>query len=211
MATPLATVDDAVARIGRPLDDTETARLEALLSDASARIRSYLGAGALEYPIVGPVVQSCKVRPGGIVRMSVAPVVEIVQVRDYFANKLLPFTRYGSAGAIVGIAYGAVINLPELNESLMPYLPPSVEVTYTAGYDPVPDIVKTVCCQAAIRAMQAYAPIQPNAAGAGASSFPPPGGVWLMSDEKASLDQALPRIPVGPISMYGPTAPEPLR
>lgn len=211
MATPLATVDDATVRIGRQLDDTETARLEALLSDASARIRSYLGAAALDYPARGEVVESCKVRPGGLIRLGLVPVVSIDSVYDYAVDTPLPFTRYGTAGAVVGVAHGAVINLPETDEEVMPYVPASVKVTYTAGYDPVPDIVVAVCCQAAIRAMQQYQPIQPNAAGGAAFSAPPPGGVWLMSDEKTALDQAVPRPPVGPISMYGPTAPEPLR
>lgn len=58
-----------------------------------------------------------------------------------------------------------------------------------------------ICCQVAIRAMQQYAPIELNASGAGAANYPPPGGVWLMGDERPALDQAVPRIPLGPISM----------
>lgn len=215
MSQPLASVDDAVARIGRPLDDVETNRLAALLVDASGRIRTYLGAAALDYPMLGSVSQTAKVRRGGLVRLGFDPVVEISAVTDPYGNGL-PYMRWGTGGVIVGFSGGAAINWPgEMDDywdsGVMPWwMPASVTVDYTAGYDPLPDVVVAVTCQAAIRAMQQYAPIMPNASGGAAASFPPPGGVWLMADEKAALDQAVPRIPLGPISLYGPTAPEPV-
>lgn len=214
MSQPLATVEDAAVRIGRALDDTETARLAALLTDASARIRTYMGAAALDYPILGPVTQTAKVRRGGLVRLGLEPVTGVSAVRDPWGNGL-PYMRWHTAGLIVGLPGTAVINWPgDIDEydsaGWMPWwLPSQVEVDYTAGYNPLPEVVTAVCCQAAIRALQQYAPIMPNASGAGVANYPPPGGVWLMSDEKAALDQAVPRVPLGPISLYGATAPEP--
>lgn len=43
MATPLITVADVEARIGRPLSEAESARIDALIADASAEIRGYTG------------------------------------------------------------------------------------------------------------------------------------------------------------------------
>ncbi len=43
MATPLVTSQDIEARLGRPLSEHESARVEALIADASAEVRAYTG------------------------------------------------------------------------------------------------------------------------------------------------------------------------
>lgn len=43
MAEPLITSQDVASRLGRPLTESELARVEALIADASAEIRAYTG------------------------------------------------------------------------------------------------------------------------------------------------------------------------
>jgi hypothetical protein len=206
----LATLDDAEIVVGRTLTPEEEVRLTRLLDFASDRVRAYVGG-----PISrGEVTETCKVRPGGMIRLGQTPVVDVTSVVQSRTSTAVVWAWFGPNQLLLGLQ-GGVINYPEdvddwSSGGLFPwYLPAYVDVTYTAGYDPVPPIVAAVTAQVAVRALTNTFGMQPNAVTPGATV--PVGGVWIMNDEKAALDQACPRVPVGPIDLYGPMTPRPLQ
>lgn len=116
MATPLVTSQDIAARLGRPLSDTEAARVDALIADASAEVRAYTGQliTAGESTVTLPVV-------GGRANLPQRPVADVTAING---EPVEP----DFVGATLRGLYGC-----------------EVTVTYSHGYSEVPgDIVSVV-------------------------------------------------------------------
>lgn len=125
MATPLVTSQDIAARLGRPLSEAETARVDALIADASAEVRAYTGqlitAGTSTVTL--PVV-------GGRVNLPQRPVVGVLAINGE------PVDEPDLVGATLRGLYGC-----------------EVTVSYEHGYAEVPDDIVSVVAAMVLRGL----------------------------------------------------------
>lgn len=187
----LATVDDLNARFAL---DVDTGRAATLLDDASAAIRAYTG----QQFTAATSTHRFKVRHvtlenGGygshMARLRQRPVTAVTAAKSV-SGLDIPFvwdgeervylwtTLYGPSG---GWEYG----LPRVLHN-------RVDITYTHGYDQVPDVVVAVCCSMAARALSVPADqglIQETIGDYSYRRSQPVGGaVGMLPDERAALD-----------------------
>lgn len=142
----LATEVDVASRLGRALDGDEIARVQALLLDASAAVRSYVG----QTFEAGEGTDRLRVR-GNRVRLTRRPVTAVDSVEDMVGNELEFIWYAGDTVELVtrtGVAF-AFETVPR--STPLRY----VDVTYTAGYAAVPDDIVGVVSQMAARALGA--------------------------------------------------------
>jgi len=182
----LATVSDVEARLGRALTADEQDRLEAILDDVSAVIRSYTG----QQFDRAETTDRLKVR-GGKVTLPQLPVVAVDTVVNMDGNAV---AHRWYAGATVEL----LLSVPD-EWAWEPYriTPSWVDVTYTHGYDEVPADIVAVVCQVALRAFGTDA----TAAGVVQESIDDysyrvgtiaaSGPAGLMADERAVLNRYL--------------------
>ena len=117
MATPLVTSQDIADRLGRPLSEAETARVDALIADASAEVRAYTG----QLITAGTSTVTLPVTSGRV-NLPQRPVVDVLAINGE------PVDDPDLAGPVLRGVYGC-----------------EVTVTYQHGYDEVPgDIVSVV-------------------------------------------------------------------
>lgn len=181
---PLATSLDIENHLGRLLTDDELARIDAVLADASAAVRSYTGQDFT----ASTTTERLRVRRGSIV-LPQRPTSAVAAVEDLNANGL-PYQWDGLDRLLLTIS-----NLDSF--SFVPWSRPIavVDVTYTHGYDPIPDDIVGVVCSIVTRALGR----RPEDAGiqqesiAGYSytvgSAAAQGGFGMLPDEKAVLDR----------------------
>ena len=177
----LATVADLEARLGRSLDATETARAEALLAGASARVRSYTGQEFEQSTSTDRV----RVRDGRV-RLPQRPVTAVTAIADTDGNDV-DFTWY--AGELVDVGWSSRIDRIGYRYSTR-----WLDVTYTHGYATIPDDVVEVVCQMVLRAFG----VDPEASGLSQESIgsysysvgavAASGSVGLLGDERGALD-----------------------
>jgi len=195
MAEPLATSDDVVERLGRALTTVEDARIDAVLRDVSAAVRSYTHQTFTE----DTTTDLLPIR-NGAVRLMQKPVTAVIAVEDGLGNAL-PYTWLDGDDRITLSSSGY------LNEFEINVLPNSrvakAAVTSTHGYDTTPDDVLGLVCHLAMRALGTpstdagktsetitnYSYTIGSAAGSG------PFG--LLAEEKRLLDSY--RVAAGPI------------
>lgn len=177
----LATVDDLEARTGLTLTQ---ARAEALLDDASARVRSYTG----QQFTSDTTTDRLRVR-NGRVRLPQRPVTAVTSVLDLNAVAV----TYTRVNDIVVLDAGVPDTWAwEPRTTGLLY----VDVTYEHGYedDEIPDIIVAVVCQIAGRAYgspSSDSGVQSESLGSysyalGAAAGAGPLG--LLADERAALD-----------------------
>lgn len=151
----LASQADVEARLGRDLIPAEEARVEALLADASALVRSYTGQSFTlveDDEVVLPAI-------GGAITLPQRPVIEVTRVVAIGGSEALPdFTLvdwlYDEVDTI-RIGEGAcIINLPQAWWDDEGY-PGTYRVTYSHGYASVPADVLSVVCGMALRPLTA--------------------------------------------------------
>lgn len=182
--TPLASVADLEARLGRTLTGEEATRAAALLVDASAAARSYTGQQFIE----DETTVRLKVSRGKV-RLPQAPATGVTTVEDTDEN---PVTFTWLMGQTVEVS----TQVPD-GWAFEPYSQglQVVDVTYSHGYETVPDDVIAVVCQIAGRALGATAEssgVQSETirtysyslGGAAAS-----GPVGMLAGERAILDR----------------------
>ena len=149
----LATPDDVVARLGRPLTDSEALRAPAILADLSADVIGYcrrdfqlhtqetqvLYATDSEITLQRPVI--AKPGAGQVVLIGGAPGIPDFPV---------PWFTFDGIDRVVlaGGDMSSIINLPEAWNSFAPWAG-TARVTYSWGYDSVPSDVKSVIANAA--------------------------------------------------------------
>lgn len=183
---PLANDGDLEARLGRPFNDRELARAIALLRDASATVRGYTG---------GQTISRAKTTQRFVPK----------RYDDCTWGIILPQWPVVSIGAVVDDA-GAPVGITWLTEEFGAVSVP-VTVTYTHGYDPVPDDVIAVVCQLAGRAFGT----KPEDAGVtsetlggytyGVGAAAAAGPLGMLDDEKRAMRKY--QRPTRPISMLG--------
>lgn len=152
----LATPDDLEARLGRNLTPDELARVEALLADASALVRSYTGRDFSRHNDVTVTLRG----PGGEVRLPQTPVIDVsaVVAVGSFGLDDMPLVDWGFDGIdLLRIGTNAcVINMPadwwDLAEDGWP---DTFRVTYSYGQETVPADVVAVVAAMALRTLTA--------------------------------------------------------
>lgn len=180
----LATVDDLEVRLGRTLSDTEADQAEALLDDASAAVRAYIGQS------VNTAEQTTRLRVrNGAVRLPRTPVTDVESVTDVDGNDI-DFTWDAGQVVTLGRSFTDGWSI-EPTRSAYTW----VDVTYTAGWTSVPADLVAVVCQIAGRALGRPADstgmtsesIAGYSYSVGAAAAAGPLG--LLSDERAVLDR----------------------
>jgi hypothetical protein len=151
--TALATIADLEARLGRDLSDTEQARAEALLNDASAMIRAYTGQEFDE--VIGDVAvlraQSGTVR---LPQRPVTAVTSVVALGGGIAPDVTVIDYVFDGIDQIRIGEGSfIINLPTIwwDDGY----PGTFRVTYDHGYADVPADVVSVACGMVLRTLTA--------------------------------------------------------
>lgn len=140
MTVALASVSDFLARVGTVDDLT---RVGVLLKDASAAFRR--AAGNQQIHLVED--DEARIRPDcGSLYLPQAPVIEVSTIVDADANDVDFTWELGQTLSVYSITAGHSF------ERDLVFPPSPLTVTYTHGYDPVPDDVIAVVCQVAARA-----------------------------------------------------------
>lgn len=199
MTTSLASVDDVQARRIGTFTDEQASRVENLLADASGAVRAHTGQG------VSRQVHTATVRPtwrssprydtvaggySGTVRLPQAPVTAVTAVVDQY-NTACGF-QWDGLELTVGNLGGASINASGARTR------GPVVVTYTAGYDPVPDEIVAIVCGMVLRAFgvkpedAGYTKENIEGYGYELGSAAAAGAVGLLPAEKAILDAVYP-------------------
>jgi hypothetical protein len=148
----LATPDDIAARLGRTLNPTEAARVDGLLSDGSAIIRSYCNRDFLYYDSDTKTM----VADGGIMMLTTwRPVVSIDSVIALSGTPGIadiPVTWYNWDGVekltVFNPSYSGIINLPEYWYEETFWWGGSFKITGSHGFVEVPDDVVAVLASA---------------------------------------------------------------
>lgn len=149
----LATKADLVSRLGRDLTCEEDARLEALLTDASALIRAYTGQDFSE--TVGAEVTLRA--QAGLIRLPQRPVTAvsaIVAIGGNGAPDLTLADWWWDGLDLIRIGAGEyVINLPEQWWDDEDGYPGTFRITYSYGYATPPGDVVAVGCGMVLRTL----------------------------------------------------------
>lgn len=197
MSEPLASSDDVAERLGRALTTEEANKIDALLLDASSSVRAYTGQTFTSEETTALLRMNNRA-----VRLPQHPVTAVSSVVDQFGNDW-PFI-WIEGDTLISLATSTWINAFELN--IYPWTRVGkLSVTYTHGFDTIPDDIIGVVCQIAGRALGSpstdggltaetiagYSYQQGSAAGAG------PWG--MLPDEKRILDRY--RVLAGPAAL----------
>jgi hypothetical protein len=150
----LATPDDIVARLGRSLNQVETARVDALLADGSAIIRRYCREDFILY--TGDTITV--LGDGSIINMDtwrpIQAITSVTAISGLAGVPDLPVTWYVFNGiteiSIAAPAYSGVINLPEIWYADEYWWGSSFRVVGDHGYSQTPGDVMAVLCTAII-------------------------------------------------------------
>lgn len=198
---PLATSSNVEDRLGRALTDSELSRIDSLLLDASAKVRSVT---AQE---IGSRESTDRIRitaRDGHIRLPQYPVAAVASVISVETGSGLPYYWDGLVLWGWGRFPNSNVESPLYNRSRRHGV--VADVTYTHGYDPIPDDIVAVVAQAVARSLGA----SPDQSGVMGESFDgysytlgaaaAAGGLGLLPAEQAVLvDYAAPN--AEPISM----------
>jgi hypothetical protein len=154
----LATSDDIVARLGRSLNQVESARVDALLQDGSALVRRYCREDFVWYDSDQITIAG----DGGIIKLPWRPIGQILSVvaRSGVAGiPDIPITWYQFDGidkiTVMNPSRSGIINLPEFWYEETFWWGGSFDVMASHGYQQTPDDVIAVLCTAIISELAA--------------------------------------------------------
>lgn len=153
---PLASLTDLSDRLGRPLTSAEETRGQALLVDASAKVRSYTKQDFTRTDNQTVVVRAQQ----GEIRLPQRPVIDVTSVVAVGAGGApdLPVAgwQWDGLDIIRTCRDSPVINLPELwYEDDVEAYPGTYRVTYSHGDAQVPDVVVAVVARMVLRTLTA--------------------------------------------------------
>lgn len=140
---PLATLADIVQRLGRDLTAAEAIRVEALSRDASASVRNYMRQD------ISAATSTVRLRVRGTkVRLPQRPVTAVTTVANVNGGPIM-FSAWEGFDTIT-ISSNL---LDTFAWEPFRYGIAAVDVTYTHGWDPVPDDIVGVVCSIVLRAL----------------------------------------------------------
>lgn len=140
--TDLFLAADVELRLGRSFNDSEALRIDALVADVSASIRNYTKQTITEETTTARI----RVRNGKL-RLPQRPVTDVDSVLTINGDPTMYEWVYGDV-------ISASPNVPD-TFAWEPFTNgiQALDVTYTHGWDPVPDVIVGVCCSVALRAL----------------------------------------------------------
>jgi hypothetical protein len=148
----LATPDDIVARLGRNLNNTEAARVDAMLKDGSSIIRRR-ARNTFMYTSSDMITMSAS---DGVIILPGRPIYNVISVIARSGNQAvpsIPVTWFIFDGVdtvtIPEPLHSGIINLPEFWYSVAWYSH-SYDTTYEHGYHEVPADINGLLCSAII-------------------------------------------------------------
>lgn len=184
--TQLATSDDLAYRLGRNLTNSEVDRADALLDDASAAVRSYTG----QQFVTQEHEDRLPVRRNKI-RLPQRPVTAVDTVEDMDGNDVAFTWDAGDTIYLTDYTGRAFQLLFAPRTTPLSF----VDITYTAGYETVPEDIVAVICAIAARALG----VDPTQTGVTSESLGDAsisygtigaaGGLGLFPDERAILNR----------------------
>lgn len=194
---PLASLSDLTDRLGRPLTAMEEARAQALLADASAKVRSYT---KRMFSRVDNETLTARAQQGEI-RLPQRPVLDVTSVVAVGAGGApdLPVVgwQWDGLDIVRAISDSPVINMPErwYEEDTDAY-PGTFRVTYSHGATEIPADIVAIVARMALRTLTA-----PTVAGGvtgetiGPYSYRTDGtgigtGVAMTDEDRRELDDA---------------------
>jgi len=153
---PLASLTDLSDRLGRPLTAPEEMRAQALLLDASAKVRSYTKQNFTRTDNETVVVRAQQ----GEIRLPQRPVLDVTSVVAIGAGGApdLPVVgwQWDGLDIIRTCMDSPVINLPELwYEDDVEAYPGTYRVTYSHGEAQVPDVIVGIVARIVLRTLTA--------------------------------------------------------
>lgn len=194
---PLASVTDLSDRLGRPLTSTEEARAQALLADASAKVRSYT---RQKFTRVDGETVVLRAQQGEI-RLPQRPVLDVTTVVAVGAGGApdLPVAgwQWDGLDIVRTCTSSPSINLPEeWYEDDAEAYPGTYRVTYSHGDAQVPDDIVGIVARMTLRTLTAptlaagvtgetLGPYSYRTDGSGAGT-----AVLMTDDDRRELDEA---------------------
>jgi hypothetical protein len=152
---PLASLTDLSDRLGRPLTAAEEARAQALLADASAKVRSYTKQNFTRTDNETVTVRAQQ----GEIRLPQRPVIDVTAVVAIGAGGApdVPVVgwQWDGLDIIRVVTDSPIINLPEDWHDDVESYPGTYRVTYSHGDVQVPDVVVAVVARMALRTLTA--------------------------------------------------------
>lgn len=153
---PLASLTDLSDRLGRPLTSGEEARAQALLLDASAKVRSYTKQNFTRTDNEIVVVRAQQ----GEIRLPQRPVLDVTSVVAIGAGGApdLPVVgwQWDGLDIVRTCVDSPVINLPELwYEDDVEAYPGTYRVTYSHGEAQIPDVIVGIVARIVLRTLTA--------------------------------------------------------
>lgn len=190
--TALAAPSDVIARLGRDLTAPELRRIEALLDDASAAVRSVCGGDPFER---ATTTTRLRIRDGQV-RLPLAPVNDVISVKWPDPDHT-DVGWFFWEGLDVVTLWRQEFGLPSI--SATPYLRAFyrvVDVEYDHGYDNIPAVVVGIVASVTARALGVQ-PDQSDLASQSIEGFSESwrgqsaaGGFALLPDELKALEAA---------------------
>lgn len=153
---PLADLSDISDRLGRPLTEAEETRAQALLVDASAKVRSYTKQNFTRTDNETVVVRAQQ----GEIRLPQRPVIDVTSVVAIGAGGApdLPVAgwQWDGLDTVRAVTDSPAINMPELwHEEDVEAYPGTYRVTYSHGDAQVPDVVVGIVARMVLRTLTA--------------------------------------------------------
>lgn len=152
---PLATLGDLTARYPGTLTTDQQSRALALLGDASTVVRTYTRqtfTTATTTERIRPIGDRALLRQAPVTAVTAVGLVDTLQSGNLVSLPMGAWMWDGGQEVWIG-AISTVINLPDDVTELLQYQVPLMEVTYSHGYDAVPDPAIAVVCSIVCRAL----------------------------------------------------------
>lgn len=190
MAVQFAQFADVQARTPAPIDAALTTYVNALLADASTVVKRFCRQDFVREQTTE------RIRPvGDRLKLNQRPVISVdsVYVIDYLNNLVPVVLPYWDGGDEIWLLHGQImLNLAEGIRELFKYNTPLCQVTYTHGYDVIPDDIVSVVCSLVLRRMATpgAGAVQSQTAGPFNAALTPAAAAGPMSmtaDEKLML------------------------
>lgn len=147
---PLVVDTDVTSRLGRSLSGSEGLRLPGLIADASAKVRNFTGQEITQRESTDRIRVTAR---DGHIRLPQYPVSAVASVTSVESSAGIPFFWDGISLWGWGRYPQSNIEAPFYNRSRRHGI--VVDVTYTHGYDTVPDDIVGVVCNIVTRAIGA--------------------------------------------------------
>ncbi|MBA8925936.1 hypothetical protein BC739_003135 [Kutzneria viridogrisea] len=134
--------------------------MQVLLGDASAVIRQHTRQAftrAQTTERIRPIGDKAVLPQHPVISVDSVAVVDPLQANNLLPIPLAAWLWDGGQELWLG-QMGTVINLPEDTLDLFQFATPLLQVTYTHGWDTIPDIVKAVTCSMVLRSLDLPGP-----------------------------------------------------